>query len=93
MEYVRQRRIDGLLKRAKRQIHDEEVLETNPGWKSILHIGKSFTRRELMFTLSTKAKAHQMIETLYADGHRKIVLFLHDSQNYLVGIVKRQKKS
>ena len=34
-----------------------------------------------------------MIETLYADGHRKIVLYFYTThENYLAGIVKKAKE-
>lgn len=95
MEYVRQRRIDGLLlsglngksmdEEALKQILDEEY--------PVVYIGKKFHKKGINVYAQYESYMHQMIETLYADGHRKIVLYFYTThENYLAGIVKKAKE-
>ena len=88
MEYVRQRRIDGLLlsglngksmdEEALKQILDEEY--------PVVYIGKKFHKKGINVYAQYESYMHQMIETLYADGHRKIVLYFYTThENYLAG--------
>ena len=85
MEYVRQRRIDGLLlsglngksmdEEALKQILDEEY--------PVVYIGKKFHKKGINVYAQYESYMHQMIETLYADGHRKIVLYFYTThENY-----------
>lgn len=94
LEYVRQRRIDGLLlsglnsksmeEEAFQQILEEEY--------PVVYIGKRFHKKGINVYAQYESYRHQMIKTLYAYGHRKIILYFYSShQNYLSAIVNRAK--
>lgn len=95
LEYVRQRRIDGLLlsglnnksmeEEALKQILEEEY--------PVVYIGKKFHRKGINVYAQYESYMHKMIQTLYAYGHRKIILYIfYPHQNYLAGIVKKAEE-
>ncbi|WP_077611192.1 LacI family DNA-binding transcriptional regulator [Clostridium sp. Marseille-P2415] len=95
LEYIRQRRIDGLLlsgltgksieEEAFRQILDEEY--------PVVYIGKRFHKNGINVYAQYESYMYQMLEILYQNGHRKILLYLYYShQNYLNPIVKRAEE-
>lgn len=95
LEYVRQRRIDGLLlsglssksmaEEAFKQILNEEY--------PVVYIGKRFHEKGLNVYAQYESYMHQMIAALYDSGHRNILLYYYfNHQNYIDGIVKRAKE-
>lgn len=95
LEYVRQRRIDGLLlsgltsksleEEAFRQILEEEY--------PVVYIGKRFHKKGINVYAQYESYMDQMLRILYQNGHRKILLYIFNShQSYAESIVKRAKE-
>lgn len=94
-EYIRQRRIDGLLLggMAGKSMEEEAFHQILDEGYPVVYIGKRFHKKGINVYAQYESYIHRMLETLYQKGHRKILLYIYYShQNYLASIKERVKE-